>query len=133
MCEIYGVLLVLVQPELLPESTDPDQLAAQMQDIIVKNAEAIGAGAEEKYSFDLGALKSLHTDDKYGDGMNYTVSKETMYLLIMIGAIILITCCINFVNLTTAQALKRSKEVGVKKVLGSSRRQLSKRMRAKPA
>jgi len=121
----WGAMSIGTTWALLPESIDPEQLAGQMQGIVTNNAEALGPGAEEKFSFHLGALKTLHTDDKYGNGVNYTVSNETMYILMVIGGIVLITCCINFINLTTAQALKRSKEVGVKKVLGSSRKQLS--------
>ena len=50
---------------LLPENVEAEPLAAQMQDIITKNAKAMGPGAEEKFSFELGALKGLHTDDRY--------------------------------------------------------------------
>lgn len=121
----WGAMSIGTTWVLLPENTYLDNLAGQMQEVIRKNAEAIGPDANEKYSFELGALKALHTTDKYGNGVNYTVGSDTMYLLMLIGGIILLTCAINFVNLTTAQALKRSKEVGVKKVLGSSRGHLS--------
>ena len=122
----WGAMSVGTTWVLLPENVEPDPLAGQMQDIIEKNAKAMGPNAEEKFSFTLGALKTLHTDDKYGDGVHYTIPQDTIYLLTGIGFVILLTCCINFINLTTAQALKRSKEVGVKKVLGGSRLHLSK-------
>ncbi len=122
----WGAMAIGTTWTLLPENVEATALAEQMQDIIVKNAKAMGPGAEEKFEFSLGQLKGLHTDERYGHGINYVVPGQTMFILMAVGMVILITCCINFVNLTTAQALKRSKEVGVKKVLGSSRKQLSK-------
>jgi ABC-type antimicrobial peptide transport system permease subunit len=122
----WGAMSIGTTWVLLPEKVKPESLADQMQNIITQNAEAIGPNADDIYSFDLGPLKELHTSERYGSGVNYTVGNDMIYLLVVVGAIILLTCCINFVNLSTAQALKRSKEVGVKKVLGSSRSHLSK-------
>ncbi len=42
----------------------------------------------------------------------------------VVAIFLLISCCINFVNLTTASAIKRTREVGISKVLGSTRKQL---------
>ncbi len=53
-----------------------------------------------------------------------TVSKETYWSLGAIGLLILLIAAINFINLSTAQAIKRAKEVGVRKVLGAHRFQL---------
>lgn len=122
----WGAMSIGTTWVLLPENVESQALSNQLHDIIAQNADAIGPNAENIYSFELGKLKGIHTDDRFGSGVNYTVGSDMMYLLIVVGGIILLTCCINFVNLSTAQALKRSKEVGVKKVLGSSRSHLSK-------
>lgn len=122
----WGAMSIGTTWLLLPENVEPAPLANQLQDIIVKNAEAIGPDAEKIFRFELGGLKGIHTDDRFGNGVNYIIDNDMIYLLVVIGVIILLTCCINFVNLSTAQALKRSKEVGVKKVLGSTRSHLSK-------
>jgi putative ABC transport system permease protein len=64
-------------------------------------------------------ISNIHFNENY-NGM----PKSVITTLGIIGLLLLITACINFVNMATAQALKRSKEVGVRKVMGSSRGQL---------
>ncbi len=77
----------------------------------------------KKLSF-LQPLKQLHFDNRYGNFGDHTISKATLWTLSLIGVFIIIMACINFINLSTAQAVGRSKEVGIRKVLGSSRPQL---------
>jgi len=70
-------------------------------------------------------LTDIHFDQRYlNNTISYTTSRETYYVLAAVAVLIIIIACINFINLATAQAIRRAKEVGVRKVLGSSRSQL---------
>eukprot|EP01132_Coremiostelium_polycephalum_P010110 gene10110-12402_t len=70
------------------------------------------------------SLKDIHFNTRYGNFADVTITKKEIYGLGLIGLFLILTACINFVNLATAQALNCSKEVGVRKVMGSKRQQL---------
>lgn len=69
-------------------------------------------------------LSELHFDERFGAYSNDTVERSMLIAFGVIALILVVTACINFVNLATAEAIKRSKEVGIRKSLGSTRRQL---------
>src|SRR5450432_1408040 len=66
-------------------------------------------------------LSILHFDSRMENMGDHVANKSTLWTLSLIAVFILIMACINFVNLSTVQAVNRSKEIGVRKVLGSSR------------
>lgn len=70
-------------------------------------------------------LSDLHFNAKYGnfDG-DHLANKNTLTGLLVVAAFLLVLGCINFINLTTAQASQRSKEIGIRKTIGSTRNQL---------
>ena len=94
----------------------------QFHEIIEDN---LGTDAAGVLTFELGQIKKVHTDDRFGNGVNYTIPSESIYILLAIAFVILATSLINFVNLTTAQALKKSSEIGLRKILGSNKKTLA--------
>jgi putative ABC transport system permease protein len=70
-------------------------------------------------------LADIHYDDRFGNYGDHFFSRSLVTALTLIGIFLIIIACVNFVNLATAQAVNRSKEVGVRKVLGSTRKQLA--------
>lgn len=69
-------------------------------------------------------LAGLHYDDRFGTNGSHIISKSRLWVLSLVGLLIVVMACFNFINLATALAAGRSKEVGVRKTLGGSRAQL---------
>ncbi|MCI0692132.1 ABC transporter permease [candidate division KSB1 bacterium] len=105
----------------LPARLDPKQIESRLGAFLVKYQKEDEA---KTVTMSLQPLRDLHFDTHFGTFGGRTVAKSTLLALGMIGVLLLITACINFVNLNTALAVRRSKEVGVRKVLGSTRPQL---------
>lgn len=89
----------------------------------IKNEE--GAGAENrKPIIHLHPMKKWYLNSKFENGVNTGGAIERVWLFGIIGAFILLLACINFMNLSTAKSVKRAKEVGIRKTIGSVRTQL---------
>jgi putative ABC transport system permease protein len=85
--------------------------------------------AEDKDEWVIQPLSEVHYYDSHSHLLNFlgrTIAREVIRVLWIIAAFILLIACVNFINLSTAQAVNRAKEVGVRKVLGSSKGQLRK-------
>src|SRR5204863_4141648 len=104
----------------LPENLSISQINARLPAFRKKY---VDANSTDHYV--LQPLSDIHFNAKYGTFNGRAINKKTLWSLILIGAFLLLLACINFINLATAQAAKRSKEVGIRKVLGSQRWQLA--------
>jgi putative ABC transport system permease protein len=83
--------------------------------------------ADDKDELVVQPLGEVHYYDAHSHLQNFlgrTIAKSSLRILWMIAAFILIIACVNFINLATAQAVNRAREVGVRKVLGSGKWQL---------
>ncbi len=81
--------------------------------------------AIRKITHQLQPLSDLHYSQDYYNSGHHRTSRSRLGILTAVGILILLMACFNFVNLTTAQSTLRSKEVGVRKTLGSTREQLT--------
>ena len=69
-------------------------------------------------------LTAIHFDHAHVDGRFGTGNAQVVSIFALLGFLILLVACINYVNLTTAKASLRSKEVSVRKIVGAARIQL---------
>ena len=105
-----------------PENLDIAKIQNRIHWFVEKNW---GKQIADEARLPLQPLTDIHFDARYlNNTISYTTSKETYYVLSAVAVLIIIIACINFINLATAQAIRRAKEVGVRKVLGSNRHQL---------
>ena len=86
-------------------------------------ARVVGWGAEG-FSFGLQPLTSIHLHSHTDTEVEPTGDIRYLYLFSAVAAFVLLIACINYMNLATARSLQRTREVGVRKVLGAQREQL---------
>ncbi|MES1161311.1 MAG: ABC transporter permease, partial [Bacteroidota bacterium] len=106
---------------ILPTGLPENQFNADLAAFANKR---IPAPYNKTSSLQLQALKDMHYNTEVNVYGGHPFSKQLIKVISLIGLFLLIIACVNFVNLSTAQAVNRSKEVGVRKVLGSNRSQL---------
>ncbi|QNL48155.1 ABC transporter permease [Olivibacter sp. SDN3] len=82
------------------------------------------ASDKEQGSIFLYPMAKMHLYDRFENGIPVGGQIEQVRLVLGIGLLILLIACINFMNLATARSQKRSKEVGVRKVVGATKRSL---------
>jgi ABC-type antimicrobial peptide transport system permease subunit len=83
---------------------------------------------ESTYHYSLQRLSDIHTNMTYADGnTTYTADFEQFYWIGAIALFLLLIAAVNYVNLATAIAQRKAREVGVRKAIGASRWQLARR------
>jgi len=80
--------------------------------------------AAKKPELFLQPMSNWHLYSQFKDGVNVGGAIQYVWMFGTIGLFVLLLACINFMNLSTAQSEKRAREVGIRKTLGSLRRQL---------
>ncbi|MDJ1468912.1 ABC transporter permease [Cytophagaceae bacterium DM2B3-1] len=108
----------------LTKGTTPSQIESQFSSLMKKyasNSPNRFQNRDPKDEFILQPLSDIHFNQDYNGVYIRLVHLPTLYSLLGVAIFLLIMACINFVNLSTAQSVQRSKEIGIRKVLGSTR------------
>jgi ABC-type antimicrobial peptide transport system permease subunit len=105
----------------LPVGMSKEDVESRLADFNLKHMEEEEAKAVRRY---LQPLSELHYNDEFDQFFGGTVTYQELGSLSLVGILLILISCINFVNLNTALAVNRAKEVGLRKVMGSSRTQL---------
>jgi putative ABC transport system permease protein len=100
------------------------QVEKQLKTLLDKYNKDANKSAANTMSFRLQRLNDMHFDSRYQGFGQRTANKSVLYGLLAVAAFLLALGCINFINLTTANAAGRAKEIGIRKTMGSSRKQL---------
>lgn len=79
---------------------------------------------KDRVDFELLNVADIHFDTFYIYDSTPKSSKEYIYIFSFVAIFLLLTACFNYMNLTTAHASNRAKEVGIRKVVGADRRQI---------
>jgi len=108
---------------LLKPGTDAAKFQAKLPAFIKANVDQ----NQSKYSLLIEPLKRVYLYGKprgHRTGSSESGSIANIYIFSIVAAFVLFIACFNFINLTTAFSLKRAREIGVRKVLGASKKQL---------
>lgn len=118
----------------LDEKSTPDFVDARLEELVIKHVgpeiEQLGLTFEQfkaqggKYSYFVYPLVDTHLYSKLEGDLEPGGDIKYVYIFAAVGLFILVIACINFMNLSTARSAGRAKEVGLRKTLGSFRRQL---------
>ncbi len=117
---------------LLTPEADIDLLNEKMQPVLLKYVgpeveQFLGVQLDQwveegnSYGMYLQSLTDIHLDPDVDQTLKQPHEKKYIYIFGLVAIFILAIACINFMNLSTARSANRAREVGMRKVLGSSR------------
>jgi putative ABC transport system permease protein len=109
---------------VLAPGADPSRLEQKLPALIEKYAGSELRAAGVTMRFSLQPLAAIHLHSHLERELSANSDVASIYLFSAIAVFILLIACINFMNLATAHATMRAKEVGIRKVVGGQRHQL---------
>ncbi|HEX6180964.1 MAG TPA: ABC transporter permease [Chitinophagaceae bacterium] len=109
---------------LLQKDADPKKVEAKFPPIVDKNVGEDMKRFNASVIYSLQPLKDIHLYSHYIGEPGVNGDGNTVYLLLGIAFFIVIIAWVNYINLATARAINRAREVGIRKAIGSRRKQL---------
>lgn len=117
---------------LLKPGSDVAKVETQMNSIFANEAKDELAEAKKQWNYDnqlefkLQPFLDLHLSKTYRaqNGLNNSTNSNLSYVLSGLALFILLIACINFINISIAHSMQRSREIGVRKAVGGMRKQL---------
>lgn len=109
--------------ELAP-AADAEAVEANVEAMYMKHRAEDFASSNTVAEAYLQPLADIHLNDEVDGPAAVTSSRKTVYFFTLIGLITLVIALVNYVNLATARAMDRAKEVGVRKAIGARKSQL---------
>ncbi len=109
---------------LLPEGYDLSKMYASLDKVIKEKVNPIFDQFGIKIKYELQPILDIHLYSKIQDEAEAGGDISYIYIFASVAIFMLIIACINYMNLATARSVNRAREVGVRKVMGSQRRQL---------
>ncbi|MEX1137811.1 MAG: ABC transporter permease [Bacteroidota bacterium] len=106
---------------LLKDGVVPEELASQFPTFVQKYFPEV---IKHDVTLQMQPLTDIHLTSRLDYEIEPNASEENVYMLSVAGFFVLLIACINFMNLATARAVQRAREVGLRKTLGGDRRQL---------
>jgi putative ABC transport system permease protein len=104
------------------KGTDPDAFQNKMPDLVEKNCGELMRTFKVLIELKLQRIADIHLTSHYMQEYEMNGNRESVNFLMIVAVFIVVMAWINYINLSTARALARSKEVGLRKVVGASRR-----------
>jgi putative ABC transport system permease protein len=108
----------------LAQGTAPSQIEQQLVMVRDKHREKRDLEKKDDTKHFLQPLTDIHFNRDYDAFENRQANSSVLYSLLAVAAFLLALGCINFINLNTAQSVLRTKEIGIRKTLGSAKSQL---------
>jgi putative ABC transport system permease protein len=109
---------------LLKEGVNSAQVEAKFPAIVTENQSDFAKQSNSLAKYSLMPITDIHLKSHFMMEPGPTGDGKTVYLLLAIAFFIIIIAWINYINLATARAIGRAKEVGIRKSVGSTRKQL---------